>query len=322
MFQVAARRSLKRPDMTRTPFDHFAKALVIGHESPFGRAESELELPGESQFADLAWTPDLKRLPRHPRDALDRMARVASLWEFFHQTPSRETLLGCVQKLLAWFARRSADARKQNRKAPPFPLLWAVSAGCPRRLLDGVAFERLRGWPSGFYADRVYGRVRIVVVSQLPRERRTLLLRLMGAGRTLREAIADLGALPHDAPERILALPHLVQLRIGPAFTEHRPMNHKQFLKITDDLVREHEQMIEARGIQRGIERGIEQGIERGIAPLFGLIARKLRRPLTDSDRRAITARLDLIGPDRLGEVVLDFNGDALAAWLADPDAR
>ena len=308
--------------MTRTPFDRFAKALVIGHESPFGRAESELELPGDSQFADLAWTPDPKRLPRRPRDALDRMARVASLWEFFHQPPSIETLLACVQKLLAWFARRSADARKRSRKPPPVPLLWVVSAGVPRRLLAGVAFEAMRAWPSGFYADRVSGHVRIVVVSQLPRTRDTLLLRLMGAGRTLLDAIADLEALPDDAPERILALPHLVQLRIEPASTEHRTMNRKQFLKATDGLAREYEQMIEARGVKRGIEQGIERGIERGIAPLLGQIARKLHRPLTDADRRAITARLDLVGPDRLGEVVLDFNSDALAAWLADPDAR
>ena len=179
----------------------------------------------------------------------------------------------------------------------------------------------MRAWPSGYYADRITGRVRIVVVSQLPRTRDTLLLRLMGAGRTLRDAITDLGALPVDAPERILALPHLVRLRIAPA-TEDQVMNHKQFLKITENLVREHERAIEARGIEQGIERGIERGIEQGLAPLLGQIARKLRRALTDDDRRAIATRLDLVGPERLGDVVLDFNGDALAAWLADPDAR
>jgi hypothetical protein len=47
----------------------------------------------------------------------------------------------------------------------------------------------------------------------------------------------------------------------------------------------------------------------------------RLRRPLTDADRRAVATRLDLVGPERLADVVLDLDGDALAACLADPNA-
>ncbi len=43
--------------------------------------------------------------------------------------------------------------------------------------------------------------------------------------------------------------------------------------------------------------------------------------PLADADRRAVATRLDLVGPERLSDVVLDLDGDALAAWLADPNA-
>jgi hypothetical protein len=32
--------------------------------------------------------------------------------------------------------------------------------------------------------------------------------------------------------------------------------------------------------------------------------------------------RLQRLGPDRLGDVVLDFGPQDLAAWLADPGAR
>jgi hypothetical protein len=73
----------------------------------------------------------------------------------------------------------------------------------------------MKAWLTGFHADPIAGCVRLVVVSELPRTRDTLLLRLMGGGRTLRDAIADLTALPVDAPERILALPHLKRLRIA-----------------------------------------------------------------------------------------------------------
>ncbi len=43
--------------------------------------------------------------------------------------------------------------------------------------------------------------------------------------------------------------------------------------------------------------------------------------PLADADRRAVATRLDLVGPVRLADVVLDLDGDALAAWLADLNA-
>ena len=69
------------------------------------------------------------------------------------------------------------------------------------------------------------------------------------------------------------------------------------------------------------IAKGIERGIEQGIAPLLSLIARKLRRPLTDADRRAVATHLDLVGPERLADAVLDLDGDALSAWLRDPNA-
>jgi hypothetical protein len=46
-----------------------------------------------------------------------------------------------------------------------------------------------------------------VVVKELPVTRDTLLLRLLGAGSVLKHAIAELQALPAEAPERRLALP-------------------------------------------------------------------------------------------------------------------
>jgi hypothetical protein len=35
-----------------------------------------------------------------------------------------------------------------------------------------------------------------------------------------------------------------------------------------------------------------------------------------------LLARFDTVGPDRLGDVVLDLTPEALGAWLTDPDAR
>jgi len=43
---------------------------------------------------------------------------------------------------------------------------------------------------------------RLKLVSELPVTRDTLLVRLLGAGSALKKAIAELQALPADAPER------------------------------------------------------------------------------------------------------------------------
>jgi hypothetical protein len=77
------------------------------------------------------------------------------------------------------------------------------------------------------------------------------------------------------------------------------------------------------KSVQRGREQGIEQGIKQGL--LQGLqhqFARRLGRPLTEGETATLLARFDTVGPDRLGDVVLDLTPDALAAWLTDPDAR
>ena len=75
------------------------------------------------------------------------------------------------------------------------------------------------------------------------------------------------------------------------------------------------------KGIERGIEKGIERGIEKGLTPLLRQIARRLGRSLSIDERRSLAVRLDTVGPERLGDVVLDLNALELAAWLANPDA-
>ncbi len=68
-------------------------------------------------------------------------------------------------------------------------------------------------------------------------------------------------------------------------------------------------------------EAGIEKGIEKALGPLEHQFARRLSRTLTADERATLMKRLDTHGPDRLGDVVLDLDADALHAWLRDPAA-
>jgi hypothetical protein len=74
-------------------------------------------------------------------------------------------------------------------------------------------------------------------------------------------------------------------------------------------------------GRQEGLEQGLEQGLEKGLGPLAHLFERRLARALTPAERGVLVRRLDTLGPERLGDLVVDFSPEALAAWLAAPDA-
>jgi predicted transposase/invertase (TIGR01784 family) len=63
---------------------------------------------------------------------------------------------------------------------------------------------------------------------------------------------------------------------------------------------------------------GHEKGLEEGLAPLARLYERRLGRALAESEHAILRERLTTLGPDRLGDVVLDLSSEELGRWLAD----
>ncbi len=246
------------------------------------------------------------------------MGRELSLWEFFHRTPTLELVFGCVRELLAWHATRCASARAEGCAPPKLaPPIWLVSSGLPRKARRILRMTRMKGWPKGFYAGPPGDLVRLVVVRELQRTRATVLLRLMGAGPTLLRAIADIVALPLDAPERVMALPHIERLQS--AVQDLRSLDGEEF-----DMTREDEKFLKAteKLHQQFVQMTEQRGFDRGIAPTVHQFARRLGRPLTEAERATLAARLDTIGPERIAEVATDFDAVALAKWLKNPRAR
>lgn len=68
--------------------------------------------------------------------------------------------------------------------------------------------------------------------------------------------------------------------------------------------------------------RGEARGEARGIALIIHLFERKLARALTSFESQRLRGRLGTLGPERVGDVVMDLDPAALAAWLDDVDAR
>jgi hypothetical protein len=64
----------------------------------------------------------------------------------------------------------------------------------------------------------------------------------------------------------------------------------------------------------RRLEEAEKRGIERGqLQMTVRLCAKRLARPLVEAEHVALASRLDRLGEDRVGEVVLSFSADASA---------
>ena len=250
--------------MTHNPFDEFAKSIMVDRQAFFGHAETECELGRDALYADVAWEPRRRLLPKRPRDQVDCMARIASLWEFAHRPPDLLTAVTCIEKVRAWHRMRVARATAQHRPAPPMAPLWLISAGTPRALLRAMTFTPMKGWPRGFYEGPAGSGLRLVLARELAVAHDTLLLRLMGAGAVLRRAVAEVEALPAGAEERIIALQHIERIKRIRAQREERSMDGKQFVAETRAAHKAWTEKLEARAMKKGIKKGIEEGIEKG----------------------------------------------------------
>jgi hypothetical protein len=84
----------------------------------------------------------------------------------------------------------------------------------------------------------------------------------MGRGRVLRRAIQELKELSPEAPERALALPLLLRLRVEvPADPAERTRDDEEFYMSTQDIV---ENLIE-----QGRRQGLEEGAHRALLTLY-----------------------------------------------------
>jgi hypothetical protein len=128
-------------------------------------------------------------------------------FEFFHQAPTLDEVLHSLRKIL--LLRPAA----RLAAGPDEPWLWIIAAGRPQQLLGPFGFEPDTGWPQGVYSAPRALRVRLVIVSELPEHPDTLLLRVLGAGATLRRAIRELRLLDPKEPVGRSALRRLRDAR-------------------------------------------------------------------------------------------------------------
>jgi flagellar biosynthesis/type III secretory pathway protein FliH len=141
-------------------------------------------------------------------------------------------------------------------------------------------------------------------------------VRLLGAGSVLKHAIAELQARPAEAPERRLALPVLVRLRLTvPTDPAQQTSDDQAFLMNTQDIVETWRREAIQEGVKKGLEQGLEQGVERERKLLLRLLRRRFGAEVDgETERRVAAARAEQI--EVWAERVL--SASTLAELLAD----
>jgi len=295
----------------RTAYDAFGKGLLVSLLEAFGETRTEEEVANEPQRIDVWFSPAEKQAELQYLGLLGRMLARRCMIEPFHDPPSTDEIRECIHKQVAW--ERSLSRRGQQ-KSVPAPLLWIVSAGNPKKAVAQLGFEQAAGWPMGVQTLERGWRAYLVVVSCLPRTRETLILRLLGAGQVLREAIRELRALPAGAVERKCIEPVLV--RTGVAIlcgAEKRSQTEEAFLMETRDLVDKY--LNDIREQERKAAQEKIQAAERQIQTERRAALTAEQRAKAGTLLRQMEKRFGLI-PPRVHERVGQASVEQLDDWL------
>lgn len=279
------------------PFDHLAKKVGKEALDPSGPTIVQYEISRDAQHADLRHDPDPVRGAERVRlGLLGRIAEVLCLIEIFGHAPDGAEVRACLSKHFAHWEECAVKARARNRRRkqkdlPPEPIvtpfLWIIVATVSAPILLDLEAKAAVGWPAGvyFHGGDLY-RVGIVVASELPRDRTTLLVRIMAAGSGLADALVDLAALPDDAYERTVAEGIVVHLQDRLAKKSSRTPEEEEFIVTMQSTWKE------ARALGRDEGLALGRAAEAARAVLTALRVRGMMVP--NGARERILAEKDL----------------------------
>jgi len=290
----------------RNRFDHLGKHIGRAALDALGSVVTHAEISPETQYADLRFSPD----PAHAANGarlglLGRISATPCLIELYSQAPDDSQFRACLAKHLASWQHAARDTRTRTRTRKSMrtlerthtqplpataPFLWLIAAGTPVSLLAELALEPAPGWPPGVY---LFGgaalRVGIIAANQLPRERSTLLVRLMAAGPLVPHVIAELSVLPADAHEHAVADQILLRFKREIRKKPNPTQAEKEFLVAMYRTWEDARKDAHKKGHKEGRE------LERKNALLTVLHSRGI--PVSDTERERILAET---APDRV----------------------
>ena len=297
--------------MTQIRFDQLAKQYLEAFLEPLGTVQRHLEVPGESKFIDIWFTPDPAAAPLAlDLGILSRIATTPCLLEPFRNPPSRQETRSCLLKLL-WMQEQT---RRQAKPAPQpeasLPKLWILASSLSKPIVTEFGGQLRPDWLPGIYFLPEAFKTVLIAINELPATPETLWLRILGRDAIQQQAIAELLAFPIDDPRRSSILELLISWRITLELTQPTNDEEERLMVVLSQAYLDWQQKTK----QQGREEGREEG-ERSL--VFRLLARRVGE-LPEGVRSSIES-LSVPQLEALAEALLDFaNLSDLEQWLTE----
>lgn len=165
-----------------------------------GMVPVTVHIEAYTELLDLYFEPN-------PGDAaapglLGRMTSSPSILVLHHEPPDEHAIHDAMRRALNLLAAQGREAKKRRRKMPEVANTWLISPAHEAVMWKELGLEPKATWPAGFYFTAPAFAMAAIAVGALERTRDTLLLRLLGTGDDLENALAEQAALPPDAIER------------------------------------------------------------------------------------------------------------------------
>jgi hypothetical protein len=260
--------------MTRQPHDQFAKQYLEELLSPLGRVEVSKEVADETRQVDVFFSPDSNmRENAQSLGLLGQMVTTSTLLEPFRNAPSRTEIRNCILKLFSIFAelQRKGKREKTELNEDELPRLWILATSISLHILESFdAKLELENWTEGIYFLSPSHRTAIVVINQLPITPDTLLLRLLGRGKTQSQAVRELLELPSGDSFRQNVMELLISWRVSVEINNLLESEDREVFMALSQSYLEWKEATKREGLQQGLQQGQRQIIENLMQVRFG----------------------------------------------------
>ncbi|MBD2564934.1 MULTISPECIES: hypothetical protein [Nostoc] len=191
--------------MTRQPHDQFAKEYLEELLTSLGKVETSKDVKSEVREIDVWFVPNASPSNTSELGLLAKMAATSCLFEPFRNAPSEVEIRSCLLKLYTVHGDllRQAKREKRSLSEGELPCLWILTPSCSPRMLNGFGakIQESENWVEGVYFLPELLKGAIVAINQLPVIEDTLWLRVLGKGRTQKEAVEELVQLSEGSPK-------------------------------------------------------------------------------------------------------------------------
>lgn len=223
------------------------------------------------------------------------MAQTTCLFEVFRKSVEIHQIKECMGKLFDVENRQRREKRKNKDKLTndEIPFLWILTPTLSENKLDSFRAElNLNLWGEGIYLLAPSLNTGIVVIHQLPVNKETLWLRIVGREKVQQNAIEELNNLPKNSSHRDNVIELVCNLLAMLELNKQEgkmlePEDKELIMKLSPvylNKLAENKQIGIQEGLQIGIQEGLQQGLEIGqkmfiegiLVNRFGSIDRQL----------------------------------------------